>query len=130
LSHNDVKRNNSIASDRVINENFFGRQTTLWRASSATWKWSHELYDYVNDCCTAFTNYHIALHPLRAVDGERYNGYLYDLSEKGNEAVEKRKEAQRKYKEARRERLKDSKARPDYSHSDMMEDFDGFDFNF
>ncbi|RHY38011.1 hypothetical protein DYB38_012731 [Aphanomyces astaci] len=69
LTLEDVRSNDSIASDRVIVENVFGRMKKLWAVWGEAYPWSRANYDVLFQTCMALTNVHICLHPLRADDG-------------------------------------------------------------
>ncbi|RHX96555.1 hypothetical protein DYB36_010895 [Aphanomyces astaci] len=63
-------KNDRIASDRLIIEDYFSRLKTLWATCSDTYRWSRKSYDIVFQTSLALTNVHVRLHPLRAEDGD------------------------------------------------------------
>ncbi|KAF0741542.1 hypothetical protein Ae201684_003225 [Aphanomyces euteiches] len=72
----EIERNNRVSSDRVLVENMFGRTCSLWKIAYATFTWSEETYDLVLRLVWALTNFHTALHPLRAQDKEFYSSVM------------------------------------------------------
>eukprot|EP00475_Leptophrys_vorax_P026842 TRINITY_DN3814_c0_g1_i2.p1 TRINITY_DN3814_c0_g1~~TRINITY_DN3814_c0_g1_i2.p1 ORF type:complete len:244 (-),score=46.31 TRINITY_DN3814_c0_g1_i2:28-759(-) len=56
------ERNDRIASDRVLVENFLGRVCNLWQCMQRTWRWHEDSFDDAVVVCFALTNYHIQLH--------------------------------------------------------------------
>lgn len=106
LSIDDASWNATVASDRIIVENFFGRLTKLWGIISSKFRWGEESYDAIFRLCVAFTNYHISQHPLRDdEDAAHYNRYKNRNYEIGARMAAKRKSTQKKYRDKRRKRI-------------------------
>ncbi|RHZ39952.1 hypothetical protein DYB31_008483, partial [Aphanomyces astaci] len=80
LTFAEQAKNDRIASDRVIVENYFGRLKTLWATCSNTYRWSRKSYDIVFQACLTLTNVHVRLHPLRAEDGDANAQYINRLN--------------------------------------------------
>ena len=57
--------NITFASCRILVENFFGRQNTLFAISRRLFNLSLGIYNMINKSAAAITNYHIHLKPLR-----------------------------------------------------------------
>jgi len=87
------------SSDRVIVENFFGRSCQIGGIIAQKYVWSRERIDVIVDIVFSLTNYHIRLHPLRAGDGEYYDGVLKDLKRQADEAKTKGSRRQREYRQ-------------------------------
>ncbi|OWZ22887.1 LOW QUALITY PROTEIN: hypothetical protein PHMEG_0002341 [Phytophthora megakarya] len=98
LDHEDIARNKAISADRVLVENFFGRMCLLWKATYATFKWIENRFDSVARLCTALTNYHVGLMPLRARGNERYDMVLFKYQAMGYRIRTQRARAQRHYR--------------------------------
>ncbi|RHY20761.1 hypothetical protein DYB32_009959 [Aphanomyces invadans] len=65
LTASQESTNQRIATDRIIVENWFGRNYTLWGIVSDKYNWSNDLYDPIFRLCAGLTNYHIRFTPLR-----------------------------------------------------------------
>jgi hypothetical protein len=98
LDRDDLARNKTISSDRVLVENFFGRMCMLWKATYATFKWNENRFDGVVRLCMALTKFHVGLMPLRARDSEHYAQVLSKYQAMGDHARAKRAKAQRVYR--------------------------------
>ncbi|KAF0702525.1 hypothetical protein AaE_015869 [Aphanomyces astaci] len=105
LTFEELRRNDRIASDRVIVENFFGRLKTLWGVCSDTYRWNRKTYDVVFQTCMAFTNAHVRFHPLRAEDGDANSQYINRLNAIGAKMVKNKNTAARTYRSKRKARL-------------------------
>ncbi len=99
--------NATVASDRIIVENFFGRLTKLWAVISTKYRWMEERYDDIFRLCVALTNFHVGFHPLRDdEDAAHYNLYKNRNYIIGERIANKRKATQKKYRERRRRRIR------------------------
>lgn len=98
----DRKENEAKSSDRVLVENYFGRQGTLWTVISSKYRWAEENYDSIFGLTVALTNVHIRWHPLRDADGKMFERYCKKLSDIAETAVKKRKRAQAAYRKKRK----------------------------
>ncbi|EGZ13313.1 hypothetical protein PHYSODRAFT_513607 [Phytophthora sojae] len=98
LDRVDLARNKAVSSDRVLVENFFGRMCMLWKATYATFKWNENRFDCVARLCTALTNFHVGLMPLRARDSEHYDMVLATYQSMGDRIRTERARAQRHYR--------------------------------
>ncbi|EGZ24543.1 hypothetical protein PHYSODRAFT_325652 [Phytophthora sojae] len=98
LDRVDLARNKAVSSDRVLVENFFGRMCMLWKATYATFKWNENRFDCVARLCTALTNFHVGLMPLRARDSEHYDMVLAKYQSMGDRVRTQRARAQRHYR--------------------------------
>ncbi|RQM19332.1 hypothetical protein B5M09_010794 [Aphanomyces astaci] len=105
LTFEELRRNDRIASDRVIVENFFGRLKTLWGVCSDTYRWNRKTYDVVFQTCMAFTNAHVRFHPLRAEDDDANSQYINRLNAIGTKMVKNKNTATRTYRSKRKARL-------------------------
>lgn len=98
LSSQAMTTNENISSDRILVENWFGRQCTLWEIVSGKYRWNDSLYNPIYKICASLTNYHIRMCPLRAEDGEEYRRHLNRLLNTHEDLVERRKLAQETYR--------------------------------
>ncbi|KAF0707425.1 Aste57867_6617 [Aphanomyces stellatus] len=105
LDSEDLARNRRVSSDRVLVENFFGRVSSLWKVSYATYSWGHGKYDSIQRLAFALTNYQISLCPLRASDGSHYRSVLARYEEMAQEQRDRRQAPQRTYRLGRQQRL-------------------------
>lgn len=105
LSIIERRRNDKIASDRVIVENFYGRMKKLFKIMYDVFRWDLQLYDSVFTVCAALTNFHILKNPLRKEDGDVYNSYIRHWIDKGNVKAEKKRKYNSEYQEKRKRRL-------------------------
>ena len=105
LSASDITKNDKIASDRVIVENFFGRLKTLWAITSDCYTWKRENYDMFFQTCVALTNVHIKFLPLREDDGHDHNRYVNRLLSIGEREKANRTNSVLKYRKKRKLRL-------------------------
>ncbi|RQM20220.1 hypothetical protein B5M09_011704 [Aphanomyces astaci] len=105
LTLEDVRSNDSIASDRVIVENVFGRMKKLWAVCGEAYRWSRDKYDVLFQTCMALINVHIRLHPLRADDGVVYSQYINRMSSIGSKKDKGKKTSSRTYRTKRKARL-------------------------
>ncbi len=107
LTVEDEHWNASVASDRIIVENFFGRLTKLWGIISTKYRWMEEGYDDIFRLCVALTNFHVSFHPLRDdEDAGHYTRYKNRNYIIGERIANKRKAIQKKYRERRRRRIR------------------------
>ncbi|KAE9003989.1 hypothetical protein PR003_g6116 [Phytophthora rubi] len=95
LDRDDLARNRAVSSDRVLVENFFGRMWMLWKATYSTFKWNENRFDSVARLCTALTNFHVGLMPLRARDSDHYDMVLAKYQSMGERVRTQRAKAQR-----------------------------------
>jgi len=103
LSVEDENWNATVASDRIIVDNFFGRLTKLWAVISTKFRWTEEGYDDIFRLCVALTNFHVSFHPLcDDEDAAHYNLYKNRNYIIGERIVNKRKATQKNYRERRR----------------------------
>lgn len=72
LSVSDVAFDMSLSNDRIIVENSLSRLCGLWTSLYSKWRWSERIYDDFFCVALAFAKYHVELHPLRAIDSERF----------------------------------------------------------
>ncbi|RHY96587.1 hypothetical protein DYB37_013965 [Aphanomyces astaci] len=105
LTFAEQAKNDRIASDRVIVENYFGRLKTLWATCSDTYRWSRKSYDIVFQACLALTNVHVRLHPLRAEDGDSNAQYINRLNAIGAKIIKTKRAAGKAYRSKRKVRL-------------------------
>lgn len=105
LSASEVADNVKLSSDRIIVENFFGRQCSLWGLMANKWRWSEELYDRFNAFTIAMTNAHVLRHPLRAEDQTFYHRVQQRRHAIGRERAEKRRVEQANYRAKRKRRM-------------------------
>ena len=99
------RENENISGDRIIVENYFGRQPALWAIAANKYRWSESLYDDIFKLTIALTNLHIRCYPLRDADGQTYERYRKRLKEIAECTVAKRKRAQASYRKRRRRRI-------------------------
>ncbi len=94
---------NDITEDRIIVENFFGRQLTLWGLMEQKWTWGRETHNVWCTLGIAVTNFHVKYHPLRnCAEGDDYNAYWQyhnRLHALGVAKCERKKQQQRIYRE-------------------------------
>lgn len=112
LSRRDIESNKKIASDRIIVENFFGRQCTLWTVVANKYRWAEGSYDPIFKLTVALTNAHILRHPLRAEDGDLYWQLVNRRVEIVENTVGKRRRSQQRYVARRKARLSQRLSRP------------------
>ncbi len=93
LTSAQQNHNKAVSHDRVIVENFFGRQTSLWGICANKYRWKHDYYDDLMKLTLALTNVHIQYHPLRAEDAQIFRLYMADLANM-SEDIEKKRKAQ------------------------------------
>ena len=99
--------NATVSSDRIIEENFFGRLTKLWGVILSKYRWSEEGYDDIFRLCVALTNFHISFHPLRdEEDATNYKQYKNRNYLIGENIAKNRKLAQKKYRDRRSRRIR------------------------
>ena len=115
LSNSQIATNQSISSDRIIVENYFGRLTSLWEICSRKFRWSRSLYDDIFQLSLALTNYHIEKAPLRHDDGVFFSKQKNILRTTAEEKIRKRKRIQEKYHDNRRLRINTGHFRSDSS---------------
>ncbi|RHY57870.1 hypothetical protein DYB30_009510 [Aphanomyces astaci] len=99
------RRNDDIATDRVMVENFFGRLKTLWAVCGDIYRWNRKNYDAFFQTCVAVTNVHIRFNPLRDEDGDANMQYINRLRTIGSKKIRDKKKSQHKYREKRKTRL-------------------------
>lgn len=92
-------RNNKIAKNRIIIENYYGRLKTLWNITSRPYKCNHDTYDDYFDICVALTNYNIINNPLRDNDGEIYKKILALYNKQDEDIKKRQREHQIKYRD-------------------------------
>ncbi|GMF48082.1 unnamed protein product [Phytophthora fragariaefolia] len=97
LDRDDLARNKAVSSGRVLVENFFGRMCMLWKATYAALKWNENLFDCAARLCTALSNFHVGLMPLRTRDSEHYDMVLSKYQSMGERVRTQRAQAQRHY---------------------------------
>ncbi|KAE8876558.1 hypothetical protein PF005_g7017 [Phytophthora fragariae] len=98
LDRDDLAWNRAVSSDRVLVENSFGRMCMIWKATNATFKWNENRFDSVGRLCTALTNFHVGLMPLRARDSDHYDMVLAKYQSMGDRVRTQRARAQRHYR--------------------------------
>lgn len=74
----------------VIAENYFELFTSLWAVLSHRFRWNQDLFDYFFKICTALTNQHYSLHPMRERNAPFYGLYRKQLYRDGIVAVHKK----------------------------------------
>ncbi len=78
--------NETVASNCIIVENYFGCLTKLWGVISSKYRWSGENYDSIFCVCMALTNFHNSFHPLceeeNATHYHRYKNHSYMIGDK------------------------------------------------
>ncbi|ETW02182.1 hypothetical protein H310_05750 [Aphanomyces invadans] len=111
LDRHDMDRNKEVSSDRVVVENFFGRVTSLWKISYATFVWGEKLYDDIQRLTFALTNFHVTLLPLRVEDNDHYRAVMARYKNMAAENASKRAASQRRYLQRRAERFATETAR-------------------
>lgn len=98
-------RNNKIAKNRVICENFYGRMKNLFKIMSDKYTWQEDSYSNVFNICVALTNYHITKYPLRNEEGIFYLSILDSYAEESLKKKKEQKEANDKYNGKKRKIL-------------------------
>lgn len=96
LDHDDLRKNDNIEHDRVIVENYFGRNKGLWGAAERRYRLEDDMYGKYMQFCFGLTNYHVSLLPLRADDGDVERNYYARLRDRYEVATAKRKAQQDK----------------------------------
>ncbi|RHY18140.1 hypothetical protein DYB25_011907 [Aphanomyces astaci] len=105
LTFAEQAKNDRIASDRIIVENYFGWLKTVWATCSDTYRCSRKSYDIVFQACLALTNVHVRLHPLRAEDGDANAQYINRLNAIGAKIIKTKSAPGKAYKSKRKVRL-------------------------
>ncbi|RQM29211.1 hypothetical protein B5M09_011706 [Aphanomyces astaci] len=105
LTFEEQRRNDAIASDRVVVENFFGRMKTLWAVCTDKYRWSRQNYDVIFQTGVALTNVHIRFHPLKDEDGDVNTQYINRLNAIGTKLIKDKRKASQKHKKKRKARL-------------------------
>lgn len=96
------RENENISADRILVENYFGRQSVLWNIVASKFRWGEGLYDDIFRMTVALTNLHVRWHPLRDADGKTYERYRKRLREIAEGGIRKRKRAQAAYRKRRK----------------------------
>lgn len=65
-------RNTSIARNRIICENFYGRMKTIFAITGDKFRGSLSEFTLFNDIAIALTNFHISRRPLRRFDLDQF----------------------------------------------------------
>lgn len=99
LTDEDDERNDRIASDRVICENFYGRMKKLFKIMEDKFRWDEGTYGTVVHVCAALTNFHLLKNPLRREDGDFYQAVLERYAGQELDRKRKRKEANANYRD-------------------------------
>ncbi len=105
MSLSDEAFNRRVSSDRIIDENWFGRLSGLWALFGAKRRWSGTIYHDFFRLAAALTNFHVKNHPLRAQDGDKYAQMRNRLAHIANQGIENRRRVLSRYQERRRVRL-------------------------
>lgn len=105
LSGQDERGNERMPSYRIIVENVFWRQCTLWGLIGSKYRWAEKNYDLLFRFSAALTNMHIKWHPLRDEEGRAFRQYKNRLNSIGVNTAQKRKTAQTEYRARRKARL-------------------------
>ncbi|RHY23469.1 hypothetical protein DYB32_009185 [Aphanomyces invadans] len=105
LTSDNVRRNDRIASVRVVVENWFGRMKCLRAVCSDIYRWSRKSYDVVFQTCAALTNVHVRFHPLRAEDGDAHAQNVNRLMSMGDKVTKNKSAESRTYRLKRKGRL-------------------------
>ena len=79
LPYDERKRNKAVGSDRIMPENYFGRNVILFPVLGQRWPWARDKLGMTIDFCFSLTNFHILMHPLRDRDHEYYLQAVSDL---------------------------------------------------
>ncbi|KAF4030887.1 hypothetical protein GN244_ATG17301 [Phytophthora infestans] len=98
LTSDELARNARVSSDRVLVENFFGRNH-----AQHTFKWGESPFDSFARMCFALTNFYTDINSLRADDGWFYRsvmGQYASMAERSRLAS-----IQRRYRRRRDARL-------------------------
>jgi hypothetical protein len=82
---NEVQRNESIASVRILVENYYGRMKGKFRVMSSKWRSDAGNYNTIFGLCIALTNFEILKRPLRK---EREQGVLAPNAAADNDGYE------------------------------------------
>ena len=102
LSGSEKRENAALAADRIIYENVFGRQGTLWAVVANKYRLAEEEYDRIFRMNVALGSIHVKWHPLRDADGKAYERYLKHLHEIADTYISKRKRAQAAYRKRKK----------------------------
>ena len=86
----DKEWNFKVSSDRVVCENYYGRNKNLWSILSQTFRWDLSDYDTVFGVCCALTNYHLQRYPLRNEEHNVYRGLINDFKAQEEEIARKK----------------------------------------
>lgn len=97
-------RNQKIASDRILVENYFGRLCTF-TLFGAKWRWDEHKYSTFLRFGVALTNAHVMWNPLRSADRVLFNSIQNRLVFIGESYAKKRASSQHEYRDRRRQRL-------------------------
>jgi len=77
----DTETNVKIGQDRVIIENWYGRQTNLWNIIGTKYRWNHSTLHKIFGITAALTNFHIEIAPLRHDEHHDYQSLLDTFKE-------------------------------------------------
>ena len=86
----DKDWNYKVSSDRVICENYYGRNKVLWSILRETFRWDLRDYDTVFGVSSAITNYLLQRYPLRNEEHNVYRGLTIDFKAQQEEITRKR----------------------------------------
>ena len=101
----DIDWNYRVSSDRVICENYYGRNKALWSILSQTFRWDLDDYDMIFGVCSALTNYLLKTHPLRNQECDIYRGLLVDLKTQEQETARKKMLTRKRQRRNRNSRI-------------------------
>jgi len=105
LTSAEKRRNEKVSADRIIVENFFGREVTLWKVLDNRFNWKETSYTMISQICRALTNHHIRYNQLRAEDGDHYDVYRRRLASFARKRRARRDANKKNYQRRRQSRL-------------------------
>lgn len=71
----EKRENAALAADRIIVENVFGRQGTLWAIVANKYRWTESGCNFIFKITVTLANIHIKWHSFRNADGKTYESY-------------------------------------------------------
>lgn len=102
LTPEEQLRNDNIAHDRILVENFFGRACTKFGILVKKYRWDKGAFRLLVDICFSLTNYHISMFPLRRNDYDFYQEikmmHVHSGTLKRKEAVTRMRRYRKKLK--------------------------------
>lgn len=68
LSEEMIEHNQKVSKSRIIVENWFGRNKSLWAIMGSKFRLNLTCYENFWMFCASLTNYHIMKHPMRNIE--------------------------------------------------------------